>query len=177
MSSLIRIAGVIALAPTALAVLALFAMMVMTFFDVVLRSTINTPIEAATELTRIMMAVVVFATLPVISARNDHIAVDLMDGYFKPAAARLRDAAIALICGAMLWWPAERVVVLAKRAESYGDVTEYLAIPQHYIAWFVAVFTYLTMAALIVRGLILIVEPRALEAAAPDGPAPEGRDD
>ena len=45
-------------------------MMIMTFFDVVLRSTINTPIEAATELTRILMAVVVFSALPVVSGRG-----------------------------------------------------------------------------------------------------------
>ena len=42
-------------------------MMIMTFFDVVLRSTVNTPIEAATELTRILMAIVVFSALPVVS--------------------------------------------------------------------------------------------------------------
>ena len=163
MNDLLRIIRLIALAPTALAVVALFAMMVMTFFDVLLRSTINTPIEAATELTKIMMAVVVFSTLPVISARNDHIAVDLLDGVFGRIAARWRDALIALICGVMLWWPAERAVVLAERARNYGDVTEYLSIPQFYIAWFVAVFTYVTMAALIARGALLIFTPKLIE--------------
>lgn len=163
MAELIRIARLIALVPTAVAVLALFAMMVMTFTDVVLRSAANMPIEAATELTRIMMAVIVFSVLPVISAQNNHIAVDLTDSLFSPTLARWRDALIALICGGMLWWPAERVVVLANRAQSYGDVTEYLAIPQFYIAWFVAVLTYATMFALVARGIVLIVAPRALE--------------
>ena len=163
MADLLRIARLIALVPTAVAVLALFAMMVMTFADVVLRSAANMPIEAATELTRIMMAVIVFSVLPVISAQNNHIAVDLTDGLFSPALARWRDALIALICGGMLWWPAERVVVLANRAQSYGDVTEYLAIPQFYIAWFVAVLTYATMFALVMRGIFLIFAPRALE--------------
>ena len=163
MAELIRFARLIALVPTAVAVLVLFAMMVMTFTDVVLRSAANMPIEAATELTRIMMAVIVFSVLPVISAQNNHIAVDLTDGLFSPTLARWRDALIALICGGMLWWPAERVVVLANRAKSYGDVTEYLEIPQFYIAWFVAVLTYTTMFALVARGIVLIVAPRALE--------------
>ena len=162
MAAFLRFARILAIAPTALAVVALFVMMVMTFCDVVLRSTVNMPIEAATELTRILMAIMVFAVLPVISAQNGHIAVDLLDGVFGRTASRWRDVAISLVCGGMLWWPAERVVVLAERAREYGDVTEYLGIPQFYIAWFIAVFTYLTMTALIVRALILIFSPAAI---------------
>lgn len=163
MSGFLRIARVVAVVPTAVAVIALFAMMVMTFTDVVLRSVANMPIEAATELTRIMMAVTVFSVLPVISAQSGHIAVDLLDGMFSPRVARWREAMISLVCGGMLWWPAERVVVLAERARSYGDVTEYLAIPQFYVAWFVAVATYATMAALLVRAALLIFAPRAMQ--------------
>ena len=148
--------------PVALAVTALFAMMVMTFADVVLRSAFDAPIEAATELTRILMAVVVFSVLPVVSGRGGHIAVDLLDRAFSATAARWRDALLSLICGGMLWWPAERVVVLAERARSYGDVTEYLHIPQFYIGWFIAVFTYITAAVLVLRGLALILAPSAL---------------
>ena len=163
MTEFLRIARLVAVVPTALAILALFTMMVMTFTDVVLRSALNMPIEAATELTRILMAVIVFSVLPVISAQNGHIAVDLMDGYFSRRLARWRDAVICLVCGGMLWWPAERVVVLAERARSYGDVTEYLEIPQFYIAWFIAILTYVTMASLLVRAIILMAEPSALE--------------
>lgn len=165
MTGLLRIARLVAVVPTAVAVVTLFAMMVMTFADVVLRSAANMPIEAATELTRIMMAVIVFSVLPVISAQSGHIAVDLLDGMFSPRVARWRDALISLVCGGILWWPAERVVVLAERARSYGDVTEYLAIPQHFIAWFVAVMTYLTMASLLVRATLLIFAPQDMERA------------
>ncbi len=168
MSTLIRLARYASMAPLMLAITALFLMMVMTFADVVMRSALNTPIEAATELTRIMMAIVVFAALPMVSGRAEHITVDLLDPIFPKGLARWRDAIIALACGAILWWPAERVVVLAERARSYGDLTEYLGIPQFYIAWFVAVFTYLTAAALIGRGLVLIFAPSALDALKPE---------
>ena len=159
MNHLLRIARFASRAPVLLAVVALFAMMVMTFFDVVLRSTIDTPIEAATELTRILMAVVVFSALPVVSGRAGHISVDVLDWVFTRAAARWRDVAVNLVCGAILWWPAERVVVLAERARSYGDVTEYLGIPQFYIAWFIAVFTFVTAVVLMLRGLVLAFAP------------------
>ena len=150
-----------AILPTWLAVAALFLMMGLTFFDVVLRSTFNAPIEAATELTRILMAVVVFSALPIISAAGTHISVDLLDGFFS-RIARWRDALVNLACGAMLWLPAERVVVLAERAQSYGDVTEYLGIPQFYMAWFIAVFTYCTSLALVLRGLCFVFLPKVV---------------
>ena len=160
MVQLARIAGV---APTLLAVTALFVMMVMTFADVVLRSALDAPIEAATELTRILMAIVVFSVLPAVSGRGEHISVDLMDPVFGRRGGRWRDACIAFLCGAMLWWPAERVVVLAERARSYGDVTEYLGIPQFYIGWFIAVFAYVTAVVLIGRGFVLVFAPHLLE--------------
>ena len=164
MTRLIQIARIAGQIPVALAVAALFVMMVMTFADVMLRSTINTPIEAATELTRILMAILVFSALPVVSGQGKHIAVDLLDPWFSRIAGRVRDVAISLVCGAMLWWPAERVVVLAERARDYGDVTEYLGIPQLYIAWFIAVATYMTGAVLIARAAVLVFAPSALEA-------------
>ena len=162
MNQLVRFAHRAAHAPVLLAVTALFFMMVMTFFDVVLRSTINTPIEAATELTRILMAIVVFSALPVVSGRAGHISVDVLDWVFSRRAARWRDVAINLATGVMLWWPAERVVVLAERARSYGDVTEYLGIPQFYIGWFIAIFTFVTAIVLIFRGIVLALAPDLL---------------
>ena len=45
-----------------LASLALFFLMAMTFADVVLRSVFNDPIESATELTRLLMAIIVFSS-------------------------------------------------------------------------------------------------------------------
>ena len=165
MVHLLRLAHGAARAPTLLAVAALFVMMVMTFFDVVLRSTINTPIEAATELTRLLMAIVVFSALPVISGRGGHITVDVLDWAFSRAAARWRDVVINLLSGAMLWWPAERVTVLAERARSYGDVTEYLGIPQFYIAWFIAVLTFATAVVLVLRGVVLAIAPDQIRAA------------
>ena len=47
----------IAQAPTYLSAVILFVLMVMTFADVILRSAFNNPIESATELTRLFMAI------------------------------------------------------------------------------------------------------------------------
>lgn len=151
-------------APIWLASAALFALMAMTFLDVILRSLFNAPIEAATELTRILMAILVFSVMPVISGRGEHITVDLTDGFFQRLRlAKLRDALVSLASGVMLIWPTLRIHLLAERARSFGDVTEYLAIPQFYIGWFIAIATGATCLVLISKGLIQLFRPSLLE--------------
>ena len=161
MSEVLRRAAAL---PLAVGAAALFFLMVMTFCDVVLRSAFNAPLEAAPELTRLSMAIIVFSVMPVMSARGEHISVDLLDGVFQRLRfVRIRDALVFVICGVMLWWPAGRVIVLAERARSYGDVTEFLNIPVFYMGWFIAIMTYATMVALILRGLAIAFAPQLLE--------------
>ena len=149
----------IAVLPTWFAAAILFLLMAMTFFDVILRSVANNPIESATELTRLFMAIIVFASLPMVSWTGRHIVVDLLDPLFTRRLARLRDIAIDLICGVILFWPAKRVWDLAERARDFGDVTEYLGFPQHIIGWFIAGFASLTALVFVARGLARLFFP------------------
>ena len=163
MQNLVSFARRVSFLPTLLACVALFILMVMTFFDVILRSVFNAPIEAATGLTRILMAILVFSVLPIISAGRGQIAVDLTDGIFaRLRLSRARDAIVYLVSGIMLIWPIQRVWVLAERARDYGDVTEYLAIPVFYVGWFIATFTTITAVAMIITGILHIIAPQAL---------------
>jgi len=145
--------------PSWLAAIALFALMVMTFFDVVLRSMFDNPIEAATELTRLFMAIIVFSSLPIVTWKGSQIVVDLLDPLYSKFLGRIRDGVIDLVCGIVLLWPALRVWQLAERARSYGDVTEYLNMPQFYIAYFISVSTFITAFVLLVRFVLRIVAP------------------
>ena len=161
MPQLIRLLSLI---PMAVACATLFFLMGLTFFDVLLRSAINAPIEAAPELTRMSVAIIVFAALPVLSARGEHISVDLLDGVIRRIGlSRIWMALMSLACGAMLWLPANRVVVLAERARKYGDLTEFLQIPTFYMGWFIAILTFITMGTLILRGLLMLFVPRLIE--------------
>lgn len=149
-------------APSLLAATALLILMVMTFFDVILRSLLNNPIESATELTRLLMAITVFSALPVISWRNGHVVVDLLDPMFNSTTARLRNIVVDLVSGLCLLWPASRIWVLAMRAREYGDTTEYLQIPQFYIAYFIAISTFCTALILLLRAVFGIFAPSRL---------------
>ena len=144
--------------PIVTAAAALFLLMVMTFSDVMLRSMANAPIEQATELTRIFMAIIVFSVMPIVSTNGEHIAVDLTDGLFdRFGLTRLRDGCLFLICGALLFWPMQRVWILAERARDFGDVTEYLSIPQFLVGWFIAGSLAITMIAMICVGLAILI--------------------
>ncbi len=143
---------------------ALFSLMTMTFFDVVLRSAFNAPIQAVTELTRILMAIIVFSVMPVLSGKGEHITVDLLDGFLnRYHLARATEAVVTIACAIMLWWPAQKVIVLAERSRSYGDVTEYLGLPVFYVSWFVAIMIYATMIVLFMRAMAIGLAPRYLE--------------
>ncbi|GLQ17394.1 TRAP transporter small permease [Maritalea porphyrae] len=164
MKSALKLVRQLSQVPIFLASAVLFLLMAMTFADVIMRSTFNSPIEAATELTRMFMAIIVFLILPIISGKQEHIVVDLADPLFTNKwVVRIRDTIINLACGAMLLWPAQRIVVLAERARDYGDVTEYLSIPQFYIGWFIAIMTFISAFVLIARGLITLFAPQYLE--------------
>ena len=153
----------IAMLPTWFAAVVLFMLMAMTFADVILRSVANNPIESATELTRIFMAIIVFAALPMVSWKGGHIIVDLMDPFFAHRAAQIRDIAMDLVCGLILVWPAKRAWELAERARDFGDVTEYLGFPQYITGWFIAFFAFVTAATFVTRGLARIIVPSRVQ--------------
>ncbi|WP_341236155.1 TRAP transporter small permease subunit [uncultured Sulfitobacter sp.] len=143
--------------PIWLACLSLFTLMVMTFCDVVLRSSFDAPIEEGTELTRIFVAVMVFSVMPLVSVTGGHIAVDLTDGFFaKMGLSRIRDGLISLACALMMVWPVLRVWALAERTRDFGDVTQYLGVPQYLVMYFIAFFITVTALAMAVAGVLTL---------------------
>lgn len=150
--------------PIWIACACLFVLMVMTFADVILRSSFDAPIEAATELTRICVAVMVFSVMPYISVTYGHIAVDLTDGVFERfRLARLRNGVILIVSGALLFWPVRQVWTLAERTRGYGDVTEYLGLPQFLTMYLIGAGITLAAAAMVIAGLLTLLLPKVLQ--------------
>lgn len=85
-----------------LAATALFAIMALTFFDVLGRKFAGNSITGSLELTELMMVVVIFAALPLVSDRGEHVAFDSLDHYLPAWARRLQSAVVNALCGAML---------------------------------------------------------------------------
>jgi TRAP-type C4-dicarboxylate transport system permease small subunit len=65
----------------ALAAIALFAIMALTFFDVLGRKLLSNSITGSLELTELLMVVVIFGALPLVSRRGEHVEFDSLDPY------------------------------------------------------------------------------------------------
>ena len=112
--------------------------MLLTCVDVAGRYLFLAPVQGATELTRLLMAGIIFAALPVVSRREDHISVDLLDAVFPKKLITGRQIVINALCAvamAVICW---RVWILAGRAQQYGDRTEFLQIPVYPVVYFIA---------------------------------------
>jgi TRAP-type C4-dicarboxylate transport system permease small subunit len=110
------------------AAIALFAMMALTFADVVGRKFFDNSLPGAVELTEIFMMLMIFFALPLASMAGEHIVFDLLDRVLPARVLQwqkmLSHGLTALIFGGAAWVVAQR----AARTMEYGDITSRLEI-------------------------------------------------
>jgi TRAP-type C4-dicarboxylate transport system permease small subunit len=72
-----------------------FAMMAITFVDVVGR-TFDAPLPAAFELTRLALGTMVFVALPLVTAADEHVTIGLFNAFFKSRGERIKRFVVTL---------------------------------------------------------------------------------
>ena len=85
-----------------LAAAALFAIMSLTFLDVAGRKLLSNSIPGSLELTELLMVVVIFAALPLVSHRGEHVVFDSLDSYLPQALRSVQQAVVHLVCAASM---------------------------------------------------------------------------
>ncbi|MDG2065966.1 MAG: TRAP transporter small permease [SAR324 cluster bacterium] len=119
-----------------LAASVLMLLMIITFFDVLGRYLFSAPLPGAFELTEIMMAMLIFAGLPLVSRANQHVTVNLIVGILSPIILHLQrlitQAIMAVILAVMAW----RMWIKAEEMLEQGDETAYLLLPIAPVAFF-----------------------------------------
>jgi TRAP-type transport system small permease protein len=115
---------------SALAASALFAIMALTLVDVGGRKLISTSVPGSLELTELLMVVVIFAAMPLVSLRGEHVVFDSLDPYLPRGLRRFQDAVIDLLCALALGGVAWLMWVKAGQMTEYGDTTAQLKISQ-----------------------------------------------
>ena len=89
---------------------ALFMIMALTFLDVLGRRLFSHSIPGSLELTELLMVVVIFAALPLVSQRREHVVFDSLDAYVPALWRRWHLALVDVVCGlalaglALLMW-------------------------------------------------------------------------
>ena len=81
---------------------ALFAIMALTFFDVLGRKFLSESIPGSLELTELLMVVVIFGALPLVSRRGEHVEFDSLDPYLPRWLRRVQAALVHLVCAVLL---------------------------------------------------------------------------
>jgi TRAP-type C4-dicarboxylate transport system permease small subunit len=112
-----------------------FAVMAMTFVDVIGRYFFSAPLGGAFELTQYGLALIVFAALPQVTLLGEHVRVDLFDRALPPWLLRTLAFIWAVVVAAALLYLAWRLTFLAERLGRYGDSTTSLKIPLAPLAW------------------------------------------
>jgi TRAP-type C4-dicarboxylate transport system permease small subunit len=112
-----------------IAALDLGAMMLLTFVDVSGRKFFASPVYGAYEVTEFMMGVLIFTALPLVTAREAHVTIDVMDHFVPAAIARWQRLAVSVISTVVLAVLAWRLWILSASHLRTVEVTMTLHIP------------------------------------------------
>lgn len=134
-------------------VISLSIMVALTFVDVVGRRLFNTPVFGANDITEHLMAVIVFAGLPLLTARRGHLSIDLLDAWLLRPSQRwwhkVVDVLIAGVLGLIAW----QYFLSVSEALSISEVSPALTIPR---AW---MYSFMSAACAIAAVAALLVGP------------------
>jgi TRAP-type C4-dicarboxylate transport system permease small subunit len=136
-----------------LAALVLFALMTLTCADVIGRYFFGMPVYGAFEMTEMLLACLIFAGLPLVTLRNDHVTVDLLDPVVPDwlfHAQHVVACLIGFVATAYLAW---RLWIRAVSLDAAGETTAQLKFKLAYLTYAMSLLMALTAVAL----LILVV--------------------
>ena len=140
-----------------LAALALFGIMWLTLFDVSGRKLLSESIPGSLELTELLMVVVIFAGLPLVSLRGEHVVFDSLDAFMPAGLLRAQRALIDGLCALALGWVGWLMWVKGSQMLEYGDKTQQLGLT---LGWFVHLMSVLLFIVAAVH-LLLMFAPTA----------------
>jgi len=127
-----------------LASIFLFALMILTFVDVVGRNVFSRPILGTTEVTEILLAMVIFLLLPQLAFRRQHITIDLIDQISGRRGRYIQEVFAAVLGAGLFFIIAWRLWILAGSALRYGDITANLKLPVYIVIYAIAALVAIT---------------------------------
>lgn len=131
----------------------LFALMCVTVIDVVGRYVFGRPLVGGFELTEMLLAIAVFASLPLVELREEHIAIDLLDRWYSEKARRWRRLIVYTFCAIAMSAIARQMFTKAATISRDAMTTAVLLIPVAPAAYFVASMCVVTAVLLVGKSL------------------------
>lgn len=109
---------------------ALFAIMALTFFDVIGRKALSQSIAGAFELTEMLMVLVIFSALPLVSERGEHVVFDSLDSLLPAWLSKLQQALIHGVCCLAMLALAYLMWGVGQQFLQNGEISAQLHIPK-----------------------------------------------
>ena len=134
--------------------LLLFAMMMLTFVDVIGRYVFTAPIFGAAEMIQFLLAMTIFGGLCLVNARDEHITVELFDDQLERWFPRSRRFIIQLFSVGVMTVIAVELYKFALDAQQVGSRTVVLEWPFAVVAFAVAGLSAVSLVAQVL-GLML----------------------
>ncbi len=141
-----------AIVPTlgTLAAIVLFALMMLTCIDVIGRYFLSQPIYGAFEITEMLLAALIFAGLPLVTLRHEHVTVDVLDPITPDWIFRIQHVAACVVGLVSTGYLAWRLWTRAVNLDTAGETTAQLKFKLAYLTYAMSILMALTAVALIV---------------------------
>ncbi len=127
-----------------MAAMALFSIMWLTVIDVTGRKFLSQSVPGSLELTEVLMVVVIFAALPMVSWRSEHVVFDTLDSFIPAWLRGIQARMVHLVCAGAFAFFGRLMVMRAERFAEYGDTTVHLALSIAPVAWLMAALLAVT---------------------------------
>lgn len=149
--SLRRIAGRLEGGFTLFGGIALLCMAGVAFLDVVFRS-INRPVTGAYELTAVLVALTVFALLPAVTRRDEHVRAGMLSmlAARHPALAQAMRWLRRLMLVVLFAYLAITLYRMGQTFQRAGDLAPFIDLPLAWVAWFGAASSVMSAACALV---------------------------
>jgi TRAP-type C4-dicarboxylate transport system permease small subunit len=148
-----------------LAALALFAIMWLTLLDVTGRKLLSGSLPGSLEVTELLMVVVIFAGLPLVSLRGEHVVFDSLDPLLPAWLRRAQQCLIDLLCALALGGVGWLMAVKGAQMLEYGDKTQQLGLTLGYFVFLMSVLIFVAAAV----HVLLMFSPDAHDHAGVEG--------
>ena len=123
----------------------LFVIMWLTVVDVFFRAAFIISITGLFEVTEVLMGILVFSGVPIITAKDGHVSVTILDSFIGPKLRVFQKAIINLVCVSVLAIFAWQLWDVAIGLAGYNDVTLFARIPLAPVCYFMAIMTALSV--------------------------------
>ena len=124
-------------------IISLTALVLITVVDVFGRYLLGIPLPGTSEITEIILGILIYIGLPYISKKEEHISVSLISNYLPNNLKIFHKILINFIVTLLLLVIARQLYLHGIDLKSYQEVTTFLEIPKAPIAFAMALLTVL----------------------------------